>query len=306
MPVAVVQSLGLTLFFYLCCVFPTGQFVPYRMRWLAVIWTGYTLTRVIVPALDQPFYLTTARTGTDLYALMWLMVWFTAGFTAQLYRYRQVSTPMEQQQTKWVVSGFAAMLVILALAGVLLQVVPWLKQPGAGVLFYTLLVVPVAACGLTLLPLSFGFAILHSRLWDIDILINRTLVYSTLTVLLASIYALSVVLLQTVLRTLTNQTSPLTVVVSTLAVAVLFQPLRRRIQAIIDRRFYRRKYDAQKTVQGFSARLREETDFAHLSNDLIAVIQETLQPAHVSLWLRDGGVRSAEQRSATRASREVS
>jgi glucan phosphoethanolaminetransferase (alkaline phosphatase superfamily) len=237
---------------------------------------------------------------------MWLMVWFTAGFTAQLYRYRQVSTPMEQQQTKWVVSGFAAMLVILALAGVLLQVVPWLKQPGAGVLFYTLLVVPVAACGLTLLPLSFGFAILHSRLWDIDILINRTLVYSTLTVLLASIYALSVVLLQTVLRTLTNQTSPLTVVVSTLAVAVLFQPLRRRIQAIIDRRFYRRKYDAQKTVQGFSARLREETDFAHLSNDLIAVIQETLQPAHVSLWLRDGGVRSAEQRSATRASREVS
>jgi hypothetical protein len=288
-PVAVVQSVGLALIFYLFCVFPNGHFAPRTMRWLAVIWTTYVVTRVFVPALDQPFYLSGVQTAADLVVLLWMSAWFAAGLAAQLYRYRYVSTPMERQQTKWVVFAFAAMLAILGVAGLLLQVFPSLRQPGTGHLFYQLLVIPLAVCALTLLPLSFGFAILHSHLWDIDILINRTLVYSVLTALLGGVYALSIVVLQGAVRLLTGQIVDLAVVASTLAIAALFQPLRRRIQQVIDRRFYRRKYDAQKTLQTFSARLREETNLDTLSDDLIAVVQDTMQPAYVSLWLCEPG-----------------
>jgi hypothetical protein len=137
-----------------------------------------------------------------------------------------------------------------------------------------------------LIPMSIGIAVLRYHLFDIDVLINRTLVYGALSVSLAVVYIGSVVLLQATLRTLTGQGTQLTVVVSTLAIAALFNPLRRRIQAFIDRRFYRRKYDAAKTLETFSAKLREETDLDALSDDLVGVVRETMQTAHVSLWLR--------------------
>jgi hypothetical protein len=122
--------------------------------------------------------------------------------------------------------------------------------------------------------------------YDIDVLINRTLVYGSLTALLVTVYVGSIVVLQAVFRSLTGQDSQLTIVASTLAIAALFNPLHRRIQAFVDRRFYRRKYDAAKTVAAFSARLRDETDLAELNEELLAVVRETMQPAHVSLWLR--------------------
>ena len=137
-----------------------------------------------------------------------------------------------------------------------------------------------------LIPLSIGFSILRYRLYDIDVLINRTLVYGSLTTLLALLYFGLIFVLQSLFQGLFHQNNAVAIVVSTLVIAALFQPLRRRIQAIIDRRFYRRKYDAAKIVEAFSATLRNEVDLNQLREHLLTVVQETMQPAHVSLWLR--------------------
>jgi hypothetical protein len=133
-----------------------------------------------------------------------------------------------------------------------------------------------------------GIAISRYRLYEIDTLINRTLVYGTLTVALALLYLVGVATTQEIFRTLTGQEQQpqLALVVSTLVIAALFTPLRRRFQSFIDRRFYRRKYDARKTLETFAARLRDETDLDALSEDLVGVVRETIQPVHVNLWLR--------------------
>ena len=144
-------------------------------------------------------------------------------------------------------------------------------------------------------PVAIGFAVLKYRLYDIDLLINRTLVYGALTATLVAVYVGSIVMLQGLLRALIGQESQLAIVASTLAVAALFNPLRHRIQAFIDRRFYRRKYDARKTLEAFSSTLRDETDLQALSDDLVGVVRETMQPAHASLWLRPDSDSEGEQ-----------
>jgi hypothetical protein len=155
--------------------------------------------------------------------------------------------------------------------------------------------ITLLAIGLVGTPIAVGIAISRHRLYEIDTLINRTLVYGALTAALALLYFGGIVLLQSVFVALTGQQSTLAVVASTLLIATLFNPLRRRIQAFIDRRFYRRKYDARKTLEAFYAKLRDETDLDRLGVDLVEIVSETMQPAHASLWLRrDSGAKSGE------------
>jgi hypothetical protein len=146
---------------------------------------------------------------------------------------------------------------------------------------------PIFQVALLLIAIFIAIAVLRARLWDIDTLINKALVYGSLTALLAAVYAGLIIGLESLVGLISGQsTQPLVLVVSTLAIYALFQPLRRRIQNIIDRRFYRRKYDAARTLEAFSATLRQEVDLSTLSEHLVAVVQETMQPAHISLWVR--------------------
>jgi hypothetical protein len=186
---------------------------------------------------------------------------------------------IERQQIKWLIYSSAMLSGALILKDTVFSPLggtPWGLWVGY-------LLVAVGGLGG---PIAIGIAILRYRLYEIDTLINRALVYGSLTATLIALYFGGIVLLQRFFVLLTGQQSTLAVVASTLIIAALFNPLRRRIQRFIDRRFYRRKYDAGKTLEAFSAKLRDETDLETLNHDLVVVVRETMQPAHVSLWLR--------------------
>jgi NO-binding membrane sensor protein with MHYT domain len=202
-----------------------------------------------------------------------------ASAVSLVLRYRR-SRGEEREQIKWIV--FAASVVgLLFLIGIVIPLSYGSEPP----LWYELLEV-LTVLSYAGVPIAVGFAVLKYRLYEIDLVINRTLVYGPLTAMLVLFYVGGVVSLQYAFRALTGQGSQLAVVASTLAIAALFNPLRRRVQAFVDRRFYRRKYDARKTLEAFSAKLRDETDLDALRDDLVGVVRETMQPAHVSLWLR--------------------
>jgi hypothetical protein len=272
----------LLLFFYL---FPDGRFVPRWTRWAAIIAVAYAVAVTLFSGLP-------ISSGHRLYwpALLGLLF---SGVFAQVYRYWRYSSIMERQQTKWVVFGLV-MAVTGTAVTILIARVFSSMEPGT----LADLVVSATLIGLLLLiPLSFTIAMLRSHLWNIDIIINRTLVYGLVTALLGLVYFAGVTATQTIFRALTGQEEQpqLAIVISTLVIAALFTPLRRRIQSFIDRSFYRRKYDAAKTLEEFSMKLRDETDLDALSDDLVGVVRETMQPAHVSLWLRPETPSKAQQ-----------
>jgi hypothetical protein len=280
-PVHLLNYLGQVAFGVLFYVFPNGRFVPRWTRWLAV-----AVALLYVPNIFFPGSSLDLLDGTLFIGFLMSLV------VAQAYRYWWESGPVERQQTKWVVFGVAVALVgfvtLLTVANFVMS--PESVGPLAEVVAETLVYGFIV-----LIPLSIGVAILRSGLYEIDIIINRTLVYGPLTMMLVALYFGGIVLLQSGFVALTGEQSTLAVVASTLLIAALFAPLRRRIQSFIDRRFYRSKYDARKTLEAFSVKLREETDLEALNDELVGVVRETMQPAHVSLWLRPDTARKREQ-----------
>jgi hypothetical protein len=278
--VDVVQPLFLTTpTIALFVLFPDGRFVPPWTRWLILLSIPLTVVILYLPPLYS-------------WALLGMIV--LGAIYAQIYRYRHVSTPTERQQTKWVLFGFLLWLVLTGVLGVPYSIEMSLPA-GSPLPWWSLVSSAGWWVALTIVPLSLSIGVLRYRLYDIDIIINRTLVYGSLTATLVALYFGGIVVLQRVFVLLTGQQSTLAVVASTLLIAALFTPLRRRIQSFIDRRFYRRKYDARKTLEAFSAKLRDETDLEALNNDLVGVVRETMQPAHVSLWLRPATAPKGEQ-----------
>jgi hypothetical protein len=274
-------------FLFLALLFPDGRLPSIRWRpfasLVALAVAGGAVAVALWPETAARFDAVNSPLGIEVAAnvinpvetiLYALALTAAASLLVRLIR----SNGIERQQVEW----FAYAVVLLAISTTLAYVVSeamdvrWL-----GWISSVLVIASIVG-----LPVAMSIAILHYRLYQIDSLINRTLVYGSLTAVLALVYFCTIVVFQRVLIVLTGQEPTLAVVASTLVIAALFNPLRRRIQSFIDRRFYRRKYDARKTLETFSAQLRDETDLDALSNGLVGVVRETMQPAHVSLWLR--------------------
>jgi hypothetical protein len=285
-------------------LFPNGRPPTPRWRWVGVAAIGWATLFVLMVTLARKINANTTpnilldnpigvlgKDTTELLLSVWiagLLLLVVVCAVSLFVRYRRANET-EREQIKWLLYASAVFLVVYgsgfvsglggsaSLGGYIWSV------------FFGLSVIT--------LPAAIGIAILRYRLYDIDIVINRTLVYGALTALLVAVYFGGVTATQAIFRALTGQEKQpqLAIVVSTLVIAALFNPLRRRIQSFIDRRFYRRKYDAAKTLAAFSAKLRDETDLEALNSELVGVVRETMQPAHVSLWLRrDPPLRASE------------
>jgi hypothetical protein len=279
LPVYALMVTGATSIVLFYFILPDGRLVPRGLRWPALTLVAFQALVVMLPGsgLDPsgwPVWASLAYWAALFGTLVWV----------QFYHYRRISTIHQRQQTKWVVFG-----IILALAGALgafaVTSLGATLDPRLAALdlvqdtsYYPFL---------PLVPLSIGVAIMRSRLWDIDVLIRRMLIFSVLTAVLALGYFGTVLALQGVFRAFTGQgQNSLVVVLSTLAIAALFGPVRSRVQAGIDRRFFRQKYGAARNLASFAASARHETDLAQLSTRLVDVVEETMQPVHVGLWLR--------------------
>lgn len=271
------QGLPWIGFFVYLTVFPDGRFVP---RWTAV--TGLVGLILVVLAAFTPVPMWDEQPSLSL-----IMAILGIGVAAAIYRYLRVSDPLQRQQTKWVVAAFAGVFIYSIL---FFFVVPSyfteLIRPGRPLVAFQVIDTVVGTLVFALVPISIGIAITRYRLWDVDRVINRGLVYSLLSGLLVGIYLLAVAMLQLVLRSLTGQESPLAIVASTLLIAALFNPLRQRIQAVIDRRLYRRKYDASQTLEKFGEIVRDQVNLDDLSGTLLEVVEQSVQPERVTLWLK--------------------
>jgi hypothetical protein len=289
------SNLCIALLLLVFSLFPTGRFVPQWMRWPMVVliigtefpWASLLLNAVgvHVPAVfSGPGAFDTVKIHAVALGFVVFLVEAALLVVAQLYRYRRVSSPLQRQQTKWVVVGFAVPIASWVVEFVPYLIVSALAAPGS---LYLPALTTLQGVQLLVIPLAFGVAMLRYRLWDIEAIINQVLVYGLLTGLLGALYAGLIIGLESLLGLFgeTAVQNPVVLVVSTLAIAALFQPVRKRIQALIDRRFYRQKYDVAKTLAAFSAMLGQETDLEHIRTQLLTVVEETMQPDHVSLWL---------------------
>lgn len=249
-------------------LFPSGRFVPSWSWALLLAFVIWVAARTAVPTL--------------LILFLGYPIFLGAAVACQIYRYRKVSTPVQRQQTQWAVFGLVTALLAnqaFWLTAGLTTLSRTIYPPIAYLVLYV---------SVLLVPVTFFIAIQRYRLYEIDVIIRRTLIYGTLTTILAGVYFTVVLGIQTVVRHLTGQTDqqPVVIVATTLLVAALFSPLHRWLQALIDRAFYRTKYNSARTLAAFGDKLRLETDLEDLSEHVLAVVQQTMQPTHATLWLR--------------------
>ena len=287
--------IGVQVFAYL--LFPTGRLPSRRWKWFAWLIVVFVVAGLITSAFSfganaglgpiaNPLGVKGFSRAYDV-VLNMLPILYGAVALSLFVRMRRAAG-VERQQIKWFAYAAAATIVGIVLAYLIPDIIAtprWFDRAGFAL---NIAVMPA-------IPVSIGIAILRYRLYDIDVIINRTLVYGSLTATLVALYFGGIVVLQRIFVLLTGEQSTLAVVASTLLIAALFNPLRHRIQGFIDRRFYRKKYDAKRTLEAFSAKLRDETDLDALGDDLVGVVAETMQPAHVSLWLRPDPAAKGEQ-----------
>ncbi len=267
---------GWQIMFMLFYLFPDGRFVPRWTRWMPLVWLGANLLAW--------FFSDSLLLASGLVLWVGMGLVFTA-IGSQIYRYARRSSPVQRQQIKWVVAVLAAAFVLILLVGPATFRPPPPEALGRA-LQQALLLGLLFRAIFILIPAAIIIAILRYRLWDIDVILRRTLIYSVLTAVLALAYFGSVLVLQPALTRLTGQGTALANVLSTLVIAALFVPLRSRVQRTIDRRFFRQKYDAARTLAGFAASARDEVDLENLSSRLLTVVDESMQPVHTSLWLK--------------------
>lgn len=270
-------SMSVILVLLLFFIFPDGRIVPGWVRWVV----GALVVGLIVePVLNRGG---ARASSSSLLVIVLFVIGMPIGLFSQIYRYRRVATHIQRQQTKWVLMGFLSMFVGMMAWAIFAEIAP--LPPGkTRLLFYASLVPQYFL--ISIFPAAITISILRYRLWDIDLVIRRTLQYALLTGLLALTYFGTIVLLQTIFGTLTGAQSPVIIVLSTLLIAALFTPLRRRVQEVIDRRFYRQKYDAQQVLAGFAQTARDEVEIEVLQAELLRVVQGTMQPSHISLWVK--------------------
>jgi hypothetical protein len=264
------STVAVTALFY---IFPDGRFVP---RWTRLLLLLFAITY----GLNE----ISAAFGASLINTILGVAFIITFIGSQIYRYRRVAGPVERGQIKWAMFGLLAWPLAWTMQALISPLIAT-ANPGDGLRLHMLVTLFLWTFLFNIMPIGIGIAILRYRLYDIDVIIRRTTSYAVITGLLALVYFGSIVILQRLLTPLTGE-SDVAVVLSTLLIYFLFSPIRRRVQNAIDRRFYRRKYDAEKTIQAFADTVRNEADLDKLTAELLRVIQETMEPEHVSIWLK--------------------
>jgi len=300
-----VPAMGL-LGTYVPLLFPDGR-LPSR-RWRPLAWlSGAVISMLSVAVMLAPGRLANlagVRKPFGIEGAEWLAagayvvlpllpLCMLLSALSLVLRYRR-SGGEERQQIKWLAFAASVVVVLYAVAMIVSIAYPEESWTTAGPIWWLNLLTYAVLSSFALVPIAVGIAVLKYRLYDVDLLINRALVYGPLTATLAIVYFGGITILEGVWRVLAGQESTLAVVASTLAIAALFNPLRRRVQGFVDRYFYRNKYDAQKTLEALSAKVRDETDLDSLGEHLVGVVGETMQPKHATLWVRPGMSRRSE------------
>ena len=275
------SAVGASLVILLVFLFPDGRFVPNWTRYIAIPLVALALADPLLAFVLPPL----ENAPGTLAVIAALLAGIAVGAIAQIQRYRNHSNLEHRQQSKWVIFGFLALLLVAFTWIISVELYP--PSPGPGCLYFNLLTFPLLLLLLLVLPITMALSILRYRLFDIDIVIKRTAVYGALTIAILVIYFATVVVLQNVFRSLTGQGEQLAIVASTLLIAALFNPLRGRIQTTVNRRFFRGDYDAAQALNSFAESVQDEVDLERMQDALLSTVEQTMQPHKVSLWLKE-------------------